>query len=67
MDNDTYKLMPIESFAQFDLSAGYQFEKITLRFKVSNVFDVLNYYAHDDNGINPIAPRMFSLTANLKL
>lgn len=65
--NDTYKLMPIDAFTQFDISAGYRFEKIALRFKVSNVFDVLSYYAHDDNSINPIAPRMFSLTTNIQL
>ncbi len=65
--NDSYKLMPIPAFAQVDVSAGYRFSKFSLRLKVSNLFDELSYYVHDDNSINPIAPRMISLTTGFRL
>lgn len=57
--NDTYRLIPLPDFTQIDASVGYTLDKISFRFKVSNVFDVLSYYVHDDNSVNPLAPRLF--------
>lgn len=57
--NDTYRLIPVPDFAQVDASVGYNLDKISLRLKVANVFNVLSYYVHDDNSVNPIAPRLF--------
>jgi iron complex outermembrane receptor protein len=65
--NDTRKLMPVDPYFQFDATAGYTFEKISIRVKVSNVFNVLSYNVHDDNSVNPIAPRLFSTTLAYKL
>lgn len=64
--NDTYRLIPLPDFAQVDVSVGYVLENISLRLKVSNLFDVLSYYVHDDNSINPIAPRQFVGTISYK-
>lgn len=65
--NDAYKLMPIPSFTQFDLSASYQWSDLAVSLKVSNLFDVLSYYVHDDNSVNPIAPRTYSVTTKIRL
>ncbi len=64
--NDTYRLIPLPDFAQVDVSAGYTLGNISLRLKVSNLFDVLSYYVHDDNSVNPIAPRQFVGTISYK-
>jgi iron complex outermembrane receptor protein len=60
--NPEYKLMPIPDFVQVDAMMGYSIKSISLRLKVSNLFDELSYYVHDDNSVNPIAPRMYSIT-----
>ena len=55
--NDAYKLMSIPNYLQFDISAGYSFNNISIRVKVGNLMDKLSYNVHDDNSVNPIAPR----------
>jgi iron complex outermembrane receptor protein len=65
--NDTRKLIPVSSFFQFDATAGYSFRDISVRVKVSNLLNELSYHVHDDNSVNPIAPRMFSTTIAYKL
>lgn len=65
--NDTYKLIPLPSYLQVDLSLGYTYNNISLRTRITNVTNVLTYYAHDDNSINPIAPRQFVATLTYKL
>ena len=65
--NPTYNLMPLPDYTLVDLSAGYSAEKYAVRFKLSNVFDKLSYNVHDDNSVNPIAPRQFSATFVYKL
>ncbi|QJW89009.1 TonB-dependent receptor [Spirosoma taeanense] len=62
VNNDTYRLMPIPAFTQLDASVGYSLPRISIRAKVSNLLNVLSYQVHDDNSVNPIAPRMFSTT-----
>jgi iron complex outermembrane recepter protein len=64
--NDTYKLMEIPNYFLFDLSAGYTMQQVSLRVKVSNLLNELSYNVHDDNSVNPIAPRMFSATLSYK-
>ena len=64
--NPTYKLMPLPNFTLFDVSAGYAFNNFSVRCKVSNLFDKLSYYVHDDNSVNPIAPRQFVSTVSIK-
>lgn len=64
--NDTYKLIRLPEYLQLDASLGYVKEKFSIRFKVSNITDVLSYNVHDDNSVNPIAPRQFSTTIGFK-
>jgi iron complex outermembrane recepter protein len=64
--NDTYKLIPINAYTQIDASAGYNFTKFSIRAKVSNLLNQLSYNVHDDNSVNPIAPRMASVTVAYK-
>jgi iron complex outermembrane receptor protein len=65
--NDVFKLIPLPSFFQVDLSAGYTYNKTSIRVRMTNVTNVLGYYAHDDNSINPIAPRQLVTTLAYKL
>lgn len=64
--NDAYKLIPINAYTQIDASAGYNFTKFSIRAKVSNLLNELSYNVHDDNSVNPIAPRMASVTVAYK-
>jgi iron complex outermembrane receptor protein len=64
--NPTYKLMPLPDYTLIDLSAGYSADKYAVRFKLSNVFDELSYNVHDDNSVNPIAPRQFAASFSYK-
>ncbi|UOR06424.1 TonB-dependent receptor [Hymenobacter aerilatus] len=65
--NDTFKLIPLSSYTQFDASVGYAYQRLTLRLKLSNLLDKLSYNAHDDNSINPIAPRQLAATLTYQL
>ncbi len=64
--NDTYKLMTIPNYFQFDAAAGYALSNVSFRVKVSNVLNQLSYNVHDDNSVNPIAPRLFSAALSHK-
>ncbi|HEY0898216.1 MAG TPA: TonB-dependent receptor, partial [Sphingobacteriaceae bacterium] len=66
VQNDQFRLMPLEAFTQLDATAGYSKENISLRFKISNLLNAMNYFAHDDNSLNPIAPRQFATTLAYK-
>ena len=61
---DNRKLIYLEDYFQMDATLGYDFKKISIRTKLSNVFNELNYNAHDDNSLNPIAPRNISISLN---
>jgi iron complex outermembrane receptor protein len=65
--NDNRKLIPLPDFTQVDAAIGYHFKKVDLRLKLPNFFNALGYYAHEDESINPIAPREFSATISCKL
>jgi iron complex outermembrane receptor protein len=64
--NDTYRLMPLPDFITVDVNAGYVAKAYSVRVKLSNLFNQLSYYAHDDNSINPIAPRQLMATFSYK-
>lgn len=64
--NDSYKPIPLKAFMQFDASIGYSRNNISIRVKLSNITNELNYYIHDDNSVNPIAPRQVSATIGFK-
>jgi iron complex outermembrane recepter protein len=64
--NDVFKLIPVNTYTQIDASAGYNFTKFSIRAKISNLLNELSYNIHDDNSVNPIAPRMASVTVAYK-
>ena len=64
--NDSRKLIYVPDYFQIDATMAYTFSNWTLRAKISNLLNELNYNIHDDNSLNPIAPRNYttSLTYN---
>ena len=64
---DSYKLISIPNYTLFDASLGYNYNRINVRLKLANILDELSYNLHDDNSVNPIAPRNFSATVSYKL
>jgi iron complex outermembrane receptor protein len=67
VESDVYKLMTIPDYFLFNASVGYSKNNISLRVKISNLLNELSYNVHDDNSVNPIAPRQFSATISYKL
>jgi iron complex outermembrane receptor protein len=67
VQDDAFRLIPLPSYFQSDVSVGYSYNNASIRMRVTNVSNVLGYYAHDDNSINPIAPRQFVTTLAYKL
>jgi iron complex outermembrane receptor protein len=63
---DYSRLVPLTGFVTFDLSAGYSFGPVSLLAKLSNIFNELNYIAHDRYSINPIPPRQVVATLSYK-
>jgi iron complex outermembrane receptor protein len=61
INNDRFQLIPIKEFMVVDLVASYKWQQWKCNAKLSNVFNQLSYHVHDDNSLNPIAPRNASL------
>ncbi|MEO6539908.1 MAG: hypothetical protein ABIN74_02910, partial [Ferruginibacter sp.] len=57
-----YSLMPVPSYFLFETSLGYVYQNLHFRFKIKNILNQLSYNVHDDNSVNPIAPRQYSCT-----
>lgn len=49
--------IPMEGYTTIDVSAGYTWKKFSILCKLSNITNELNYTAHENYSINPIAPR----------
>ncbi|WP_305033213.1 TonB-dependent receptor [Hymenobacter convexus] len=64
---DAFQLIAVPNYFLFDASLGYSYDRFSLRFKMANLLNELSYNLHDDNSINPIAPRTFSATLGYKL
>lgn len=64
--NDNRQLIYLQDFFQVDAILGYSFKQFRISTKLSNVFNELNYNVHDDNSLNPIAPRNYSIALNYK-
>ncbi|MGO4911883.1 TonB-dependent siderophore receptor [Leeuwenhoekiella sp. W20_SRS_FM14] len=57
------QLIPLSDYFQLDATLAYTFSNnISIRAKLANITDELNYNVHDDNSINPIAPRNYSVS-----
>ncbi|KAA9327584.1 TonB-dependent receptor [Hymenobacter busanensis] len=64
---DANKFISIPDYLLFDASLGYTHNRFGLRVKLANLLDELSYNMHDDNSVNPIAPRTFAATFSYKL
>ncbi|MFD2720764.1 TonB-dependent siderophore receptor [Hymenobacter monticola] len=64
---DAFQLIAVPNYFLFDASVNYTYDRFSLRFKMANLLNELSYNLHDDNSINPIAPRTFSATLGYKL
>ena len=74
--NDTYdstkpngindRDIPIEGYTTIDASIGYTWKKFSILCKLSNITNELNYTAHENYSINPIAPRQFFTSIKYK-
>ena len=60
--NPGYKLIALPDYFLFDVSAGYELNNFSVRAKLTNLLNKLSYNVHDDNSINPIAPRQVAAT-----
>ena len=66
VENDNRQLIYLEDFIQVDAILGYTYNNFRISTKLSNIFNELNYNVHDDNSVNPIAPRNYSVALNYK-
>ncbi len=66
VENDLFRLIPLTPYALLNATVGYRWQRAAISLKAANITDVLNYNAHDDNSINPIAPRNYSATVSYK-
>ncbi|MBZ5858595.1 TonB-dependent receptor [Flavihumibacter profundi] len=65
--NPNYKLITLPDYTLFDFSVGYEgIKHFSLRLKLTNILNKLSYNVHDDNSVNPIAPRQFAATVMYK-
>lgn len=60
--NDAYTLIPLNAYTTVDASIGYSRNNTSLRVKMSNIFNSMSYNVHDDNSVNPIAPRIITVS-----
>lgn len=59
-------IIPLSAFTTLDFSAGYNWKKITLLAKISNITNELNYFVHENYSVNPIPPRQFVTTLSYR-
>jgi iron complex outermembrane recepter protein len=64
--NPNYALIPLPEYTLLEASMGYNIQKLSFRIKVNNILDKLSYNVHDDNSVNPIAPRQLVATVAYK-
>jgi iron complex outermembrane recepter protein len=61
VSGDSRQLIYLSDYFQTDATLSYSYKRLTLRTKLSNIFNELNYNVHDDNSLNPIAPRNYAI------
>lgn len=59
--------IPLEGYATVDASVGYEWTKVSILCKLSNITDELNYTVHENYSVNPIAPRQVMVSLKYKL
>lgn len=59
-------IIPLKAFTTVDLSAGYNWKKLSLLTKIANITNELNYFVHENYSVNPIPPRQFMATLSYR-
>lgn len=59
--------IPLEGYVTVDFSIGYEWKKVSLLCKVSNITNELNYTVHENYSVNPIAPTQVMATLKYRL
>jgi len=59
--------IPLKGYTTIDASLGYDWEKVSVLAKLSNITDELNYTVHENYSVNPIAPRQIMVSLRYKL
>jgi iron complex outermembrane recepter protein len=64
VQNDARKPVKLDEYFQIDATMGYTIHHFGIRAKLSNLTNELSYNMHDDNSLNPIAPRNYAIALN---
>jgi iron complex outermembrane receptor protein len=64
---EPFQLIALPNYFQLDANIGYSYQRFTVRAKVANLLGKLSYNVHDDNSVNPIAPRNYAATLSFRL
>ncbi|OYX82892.1 MAG: TonB-dependent siderophore receptor [Flavobacteriales bacterium 32-34-25] len=59
--------IPLEGYTTVDTSVGYEWKKISILCRLSNITNELNYTVHENYSVNPIAPRQIMASLKYKL
>ena len=59
--------IPLKGYTTVDVSVGYDWKKVSLLCKVSNITNELNYTVHENYSVNPIAPTQVMAILKYKL
>lgn len=58
--------IPLKGYTTIDVSLGYEWKKIAVLCKFSNITNELNYTVHENYSVNPIAPRQIMTSLRYK-
>ena len=64
---DAFQLIALPNYLLLDANLAYTYQRFTLRAKLGNLLNKLSYNVHDDNSVNPIAPRNYSAALSYRL
>ncbi|AOZ98337.1 TonB-dependent siderophore receptor [Flavobacterium commune] len=59
--------IPVKGYITVDASVGYEWKKISILCRLSNITNELNYTVHENYSVNPIAPRQIMASLKYKL
>ncbi|KQO33161.1 TonB-dependent receptor [Flavobacterium sp. Leaf82] len=58
--------IPLKGYTTIDASLGYEWRKISILCRLSNITNELNYTVHENYSVNPIAPRQIMTSLRYK-
>jgi len=58
--------IPLKGYTTVDASVGYEWRKISILCRLSNITNELNYTVHENYSVNPIAPRQIMTSLRYK-